>query len=382
MSIIELTDEQRMIRQLAKDFAEKEIMPVASHNERNDIYPKDIVRKMAELGFMSICVPVEYDGSGLDTFSYELVMEEISRACASTATIMAANNSLVSDPIVKFGTEEQKSKYLPPMATGEVGCFALSEPDAGSDARGIKTRANKDGDHYVINGTKNWITNGPEANVVLVFTYTDPSKKHKGITSFLVDKETPGVVVGKIEEKLGIKASSTSQIIFEECRVPRSAMLGQEGDGFKIAMDTLDSGRISVGALAVGIARAALEDSVAYAKERTAFGKPISQLQAIQFMLADMATRTEASRLLVWQAALMKDRGENFIKQSSMAKLYASETAMWVATKAIQIHGGYGYTVDYPVERYFRDAKITEIYEGTSEIQRLITAAQLLKEFS
>jgi alkylation response protein AidB-like acyl-CoA dehydrogenase len=296
---------------------------------------------------------------------------------------MSVNNSLVCEPILRFGTEEQKKKYLSPLAKGEkLGCFALSEPAAGSDAGSIRTTAIRKGDYYIINGTKNWVTNGPEADIIVLFTSVDLSKKHRGITAFIVEKETPGIIVGKKEDKLGIKASGTSQLIFEGCRVPAQNRLGEEGEGFKIAMQTLDGGRIGIATQAVGIAQAAFEEAVRYSRERESFGKQISKFQAIQFMLADMATRIEAARLLVWQAARMKDRKVKFTKQSAMAKVFAAETAMWVTTKAIQIHGGYGYTTDYPVERHFRDAKITEIYEGTSEIQRIVIANEVLKEFS
>ncbi|MGE5445477.1 MAG: acyl-CoA dehydrogenase [Ignavibacteriales bacterium] len=383
MSITELTDEQQMIRDVARDFAQNEIKPVAAELDREGRFPADLVKKMGELGFMGIFIPDEYGGSGMDTLSYVLALEEICKACASTGVIMSVNNSLVCDPIYEFGTEEQKKKYLPLLAKGEkLGCFSLSEPAAGSDAGSIRTTAVRDGKHYVINGTKNWVTNGPEANVIVLFTSVDLSKKHRGITAFIVDKETPGIVVGKVEHKLGIKASGTSQLIFEDCRVPIENRLSEEGGGFKIAMQTLDGGRIGIGTQAVGIAQAALEQSVRYSQERESFGKQISKFQAIQFMIADMAIRIEAARLLVWQAARMKDKKMKFTKQSAMAKVFASETAMWVTTKAIQIHGGYGYTTDYPVERHFRDAKITEIYEGTSEIQRIVIADQVLKDLS
>jgi alkylation response protein AidB-like acyl-CoA dehydrogenase len=383
MGIIELTDEQHMIRDLARDFAKNEIKPVSGDLDREGRFPSELVRRLGELGFMGIFIPEEYGGSGLDTFSYVLALEEICKACASTGVIMSVNNSLVCEPILRFGTKEQKEKYLPPLSRGEkLGCFSLSEPAAGSDAGSITATAIRDGDHYVINGTKNWVTNGPEADVIILFASTDPSKRHKGITAFIVEKETPGVIVGRREQKLGIKASSTSQLIFEECHVPAQNRLGDEGQGFKIAMQTLDAGRIGIGAQAVGIAQAAFEEAVRYSKERESFGRRISEFQGIQFMLADMATRIEAARLLVWQAALMKDRGARITKQAAMAKLFSSETAMWVTTKAIQIHGGYGYTIDYPVERHFRDAKITEIYEGTSEIQRIVIASRVLEEFS
>ncbi len=382
MNIFDLTEEQKMIQSVAAEFAENEIRPVAAELDRKEEFPAELVQSMAELGFMGIFVPEQYGGSGMDVVSYALALEEICKACASTGTIMSVNNSLVCDPILSYGTAEQKEKYLPPLARGEsLGCFALSEPGAGSDAAGISTRAVRDGDHYIITGTKNWITNGPEADIVILFATTDPKLKHKGITAFIVEKETPGVTVGKVEEKLGIRASSTSQLIFDECAVPVANRLGDEGEGFKIAMRTLDGGRIGIAAQAVGIAQAALDASAAYAQQREAFSQPIARFQAIQFMLADMATRIEASRLLVLQAAKMKDKKLRHTKQSAMAKLFASETAMWVTTKAIQIHGGYGYTTEYPVERYFRDAKITEIYEGTSEIQRLVIANQLLREY-
>lgn len=383
MSIIELTDEQKMIQDVARDFAENEIKPIAAELDREGRFPAGLVKKMAELGFMGIFVPEQHGGSGMDTLTYVLALEEICRACASTGVVMSVNNSLVCDPILKFGDEEQKKEYLYPLAKGEkLGCFSLSEPAAGSDAGGLRTTAVKNGQYYAINGTKNWVTNGPEADVIIVFASTDLSKKHHGVTAFIVDKETPGIIVGKIEHKLGIRASSTSQIIFEDCRVPIENRLGQEGDGFKIAMQTLDGGRIGIGAQAVGIAQAAFEEAVRYSKEREAFNQPVSNFQGIQFMIADMAMQIEAARLLVWQAARTKDKKAKFTKQAAMAKLFASETAMWVTTKAIQIHGGYGYTTDYPAERHFRDAKITEIYEGTSEIQRIVIANNVLKEIS
>jgi acyl-CoA dehydrogenase len=308
-------------------------------------------------------------------------MEEISKGCAATGTIMTDQNTLACGPIYSFGNEEQKKTYLTELASGrKIGCFMLSEPEAGSDAASQKTTATLDGDHYVINGTKSWVTNGAEAEIAVVFASTDPTAKHKGISAFIVEMNIQGLNVGKLEDKLGIRASSTAQIFFEDCKVPASNILGNEGDGFKIALHTLDAGRIGVAAQAVGIAQAALEAAVSYAKERKAFGKAISDFQGLQFMIADMATKIEAARLLTWQAAVMKNKGMKYGKQSAMAKVYAAETAMWVTTKAIQIHGGYGYTTDYPVERYFRDAKITEIYEGTSEIQRIVISREVLKE--
>ena len=381
MSIVRLTEEQGLIQKTAKDFAVNKIKPVAAMYDREGRFPKEIIDKLGELGFMGIMVPEEYGGSGFDCLTYVIALEEIAVACASTAIIMSVNNSLVCDPVIAHGSQMQKRSYLPDLSSGRrLGCFALSEPEAGSDPASMRTSAVRNGKSYIINGSKSWITNGAEADTAVVFAATDHSKKHHGISAFIVDMDNPGVKIGKLEHKLGIKASSTAQIFFEDCRVPDTALLGEEGEGFKIAMATLDGGRIGVAAQAVGIAQAALEESVKYSKERKAFGKPISNFQGLQFMIADMATRTEASRLLTWQSAIMKDRKEHYSKKSAMAKLFSSETAMWVTTKAIQIHGGYGYTVDYPVERFFRDAKITEIYEGTSEIQRNVIARETLNE--
>jgi len=381
MSIIDLSDEQQMIKRVAAEFAENEIKPLASYHDREHKFPAEIIAKLAGLGFLGMAIPNEYGGGELSYLSYVLAIEEISKACASTGTILLAHSSLVCDPIKNFGTGDQKNHYLPDLANGtKLGCFALSEPDAGSDPAAMSTQAVKKDDHYILNGTKCWITNGAEAAVAIIFATTDPSNKRKGVSAFIVDMDTPGLNVGKLEEKLGIRATSTAQLFLEDCKVPAANVLGEPGDGFKIAMKTLDGGRIGVASQAVGIAQAALEDSVRYSKERKAFGKVISNFQGLQFMMADMATRIEASRLLTWQAAVMKDKNMNYSKKSAMAKLYAAETAMWVTTKAIQIHGGYGYTVDYPVERYFRDAKITEIYEGTSEIQRIVIARETLKE--
>lgn len=381
MSIVKLTEEQGLIQKTARDFSVNEIKPVAAMYDREGRFPGEIIDKLGELGFMGIMVPEEYGGSGFDCLTYVIALEEIAVSCASTAIIMSVNNSLVCDPILAFGSEKQKRSYLPDLSAGrKLGCFALSEAEAGSDPASMRTSAVKKGKSYIINGSKSWITNGAEADVMILIAATDPSKKHHGISAFIIDMDTPGVKIGKLEHKLGIKASSTAQIYFEDCKVPDTALLGEEGDGFKIAMATLDGGRIGVAAQAVGIARAALEEAARYSKERKAFGKPISNFQGLQFMIADMATRIEASRLLTWQSAVMKDRKENYVKKSAMAKLFSSETAMWVTTKAIQIHGGYGYTVDYPVERFFRDAKITEIYEGTSEIQRNVIARETLKE--
>ena len=375
-----LTEEQKMIRRLISDFSETEIKPVASEIDKKSAFPSETVKKLFELGFMGHFIPEEYGGSGLDSLSYVIVIEEISKACASTGTIVMAHNSLACIPILDFGTEEQKKKYLPAFSRDVIGCFALSEAESGSDAASIRASARKEGDHYIINGIKCWVTSGAEAEVAILFASTDRSKGSRGLTAFIVDLDNPGVSLGKSEHKLGIKATSTTQLIFEDCRLPAKSILGKEGEGFRIAMKTLDGGRIGVAAQAVGIARASLEASIKYSQERKAFGGSISNFQGIQFMLADMATRVEASKLLAYKAAMMKDSGEKYTKYSAMSKLYASETAMWAATKAIQIHGGNGYTTDYPVERYFRDAKITEIYEGTSEIQRIVIARQILSE--
>jgi butyryl-CoA dehydrogenase len=379
--VFDLTEEQRMIQEMARSFAQKEVLPKAAELDETGRYPGELVRKMAELGLMGVAVPEEYGGAGMDNLCYAIAMEEIARACASTAVIMSVNNSLVCDPLLKFGTEEQKKKYLVPLASGQkLGCFGLTEPGAGSDAGSQKTTAVRKGDHYVVNGTKNFITNAPEADTCILFTMTDKEKKHKGITTFILDMRLPGVSIGKHEIKMGIKASPTSSIILEDVKIPAADRLGNEGDGFKIAMNTLDGGRIGIAAQAIGIGRASLEDALAYAKERKQFGQPISEFQAIQWMLADMATEIDAARLLAYRAAWLKDRKARHSKESAMAKLYASEAAMRAGVKGIQIHGGYGYIKEYPAERHFRDAKITEIYEGTSEIQRLVIAAALLKD--
>jgi butyryl-CoA dehydrogenase len=376
----ELTEEQRMIQETARNFATKEVLPKAAELDETGRFPDELVLQMAELGFMGVAVPEEYGGAGMDNVCYAIAMEEISRACASTGVIMSVNNSLACDPILKFGSEDLKRKYLAPMAAGKtLGCFGLTEPGAGSDAGSQKTTAVRDGDSYVVNGTKNFITNAPQADTCILFAMTDRSKAHKGITAFVIDMKWKGVSLGKLEKKMGIKASSTSSIILEDVRVPAGNRLGNEGDGFKVAMNTLDGGRIGIAAQAVGIARASMEDALAYAKERKQFGQAISEFQAIQWMLADMATEIDAARLLTWQAAWMKDRKMRHSRESSMAKLYASEAAMRAAVKGIQIHGGYGYVKEYPAERHFRDAKITEIYEGTSEIQRLVISSALLR---
>jgi butyryl-CoA dehydrogenase len=379
--VFDLSQEQRMIQEMARNFALKEVLPKAAELDETSRFPEELVRQMAELGLMGVAVPEEYGGAGMDNISYAIAMEEIARACASTAVVMSVNNSLVCDPILKFGTEQQKKAYLVPLAAGKtLGCFGLTEPGAGSDAGSQKTTAVRDGNSYIVNGTKNFITNAPQAQTCILFTMTDKEKKHKGITAFILDMKGKGVTVGKNEKKMGIKASATASIVLEDVRIPASDRLGGEGDGFKVAMNTLDGGRIGIAAQAIGIARASLEDALSYAKERKQFGQPIANFQAIQWMLADMATEIDAARLLTYRAAWLKDRNMRHSKESAMAKLYASETAMRAAVKGIQIHGGYGYIKEYPAERHFRDAKITEIYEGTSEIQRLVISAAILKD--
>ncbi|HZS41065.1 MAG TPA: acyl-CoA dehydrogenase [Polyangia bacterium] len=378
---LELTDEQKLVQKTAADFARNEVLPKAAEIDRAHRHPKELVARMAELGLLGVAVPEEHGGAGFDTVAYVLAMEEISRACASTGVIMSVNNSLVCDPLVKYGTAEQKKEWLEPLAAGrKLGCFALSEPEAGSDAAAQKTIARLVNDEWVINGVKNWITNGPVADVCILFTMNDPSKGHKGITAFILPMDAKGVRCGPPDKKLGIRGSQSCQIFLDDVRLPKKLLLGEVGGGFKVAMSTLDGGRIGIAAQALGIARAALEDAVAYSAERKTFGKPIAQHQAIQFKLADMATELDAARLLTWRAATLKDAGVRHSSESSMAKVFASEVCNRAAKEAVQIFGGNGYVEDFPVERHFRDAKITEIYEGTSEIQRLVIAAGLLKE--
>jgi butyryl-CoA dehydrogenase len=375
----DLTDEQRMIQQVARDFAEKEVRPIAEAIDREARFPRETVRRMGELGLMGIAVPEALGGSGGDVVGYAVALEEVSRACASHGAIMSVNNSLYCDPIAKFGTDEQKQRFLLSYAAGQkLGCFSLTEPEAGSDATNQNTLARRDGDAYVLDGRKIFVTNGREADAVLVFAQTDRAKAHGGISAFLVEKGTPGFTVVKTEEKLGIRASDTAELLFEGSRVPVSQRLGEEGQGFKIAMTTLDGGRIGIAAQAVGIAVAAYEAALHYARERKSFGVPIGQHQMVQWMLADMVTGIEAARLLTLRAASLKDRGQPYGAEAAMAKLFASETAMRVTTDAVQIHGGYGFIKEYQVERHFRDAKITQIYEGTSQIQKLVIARHLL----
>ncbi|HET8732414.1 MAG TPA: acyl-CoA dehydrogenase [Anaeromyxobacteraceae bacterium] len=377
---IQLSEEQRQVRDLCRQFADQELRPNARKWDLDHVFPADAVKKLGEMGLLGVAIPAEWGGAGMDNVSYALAMEEISRGCAGTGVIMSVNNSLYCDPVHKFGTDEQKRDFLAPFARGErLGAFALTEPMSGSDAAEMRTTAVKKGNEYVLNGTKNFITNGPQADVVIVFAMTDRSKGHKGISAFLVPTSVKGFSRGKSDEKVGIRASGSCTLFFEDVVLPERFRLGGEGDGFKVAMQTLDGGRIGIAGQALGIAQAAYEEAVAYAKERKAFGQPITQFQAIQFMLADMATEIDAARLLVWRAAWMKDRGVRHSAESAMAKLYASEMCERVTSKAIQVHGGYGYVKEYDVERHWRDSRITEIYEGTSEIQRLVIAASVLK---
>ncbi|MGB9912243.1 MAG: acyl-CoA dehydrogenase [Candidatus Kapaibacteriota bacterium] len=375
-----LTEEQKMLREMVSKFAKEKIAPVASENERNHRFPADIIREAGELGLMGIAYPQEYGGAGMDFISYFLAIEEISRWCASTGVIISAHSSLVCDPIYRFGTEEQKRKYLPDLLSGrKIGSFSLTEAQAGSDAGNTKTTAVKVGNRWILNGSKLFATNGAEADIFVLIASTDPGKKTKGVSAFIVEKDMPGYRIGKVERKLGIRASSTAEIILENVEVPEENLLGELNQGFKVAMVTLDGGRLGIAAQALGIARACLEDSLKYAKERVQFDQPIANFQAIQWMLSDMWVEYNAAWLLTWRASWMKDHGLPYTTEAAMAKLKASEVAMDAARKAIQIHGGYGYTEDFNVERYYRDAKITEIYEGTSEIQRLVIARNLLK---
>jgi butyryl-CoA dehydrogenase len=374
------TEDQLAVQKTAREFAQAEVLPKAAEIDREHRHPAELVKRMAELGFLGMAVPEPYGGAGLDHVSYALAMEEIARACASTAVIMSVNNSLVCDPLHRFGTEAQKQEWLAPLASGKLlGCFALSEPEAGSDAAAQKTTATPDGGGWILQGTKNWITNGPVADVCVLFAMNDRAAGHKGISAFIVPLKHPGVRVGPPDDKLGIRGSKSSQIFLDDARLPAAHLLGEVGGGFKIAMSTLDGGRIGIAAQALGIARAALEDALAYAQQRRTFGRPIAQHQAIAFKLADMATEIDAARLLTLRAAWLKDQKQPYGKEAAMAKLYASDVANRAAREAIQIFGGNGYVTEYPVERHFRDAKITEIYEGTSEIQRLVIAGYLAK---
>jgi butyryl-CoA dehydrogenase len=377
----ELTSEQRMLQATVREFADKRVAPVAAELDRNHRFPAEIIREMAGMGLLGMTIPETYGGAGMDTVCYALAMEEIARACASTAVIMSVNNSLCCDALMKWGTEDQKQTWLVPLARGDkLGCYALSEPGTGSDAAAQTTTAVRRGDRWIVNGTKNFITNGREADVCLLYAMHDRSLGSRGIVCFIVDMKRPGVRVGKVEDKLGITASSTVSLVFEDYEARGGELLGEVGQGFKVAMSTLDSGRIGIASQALGIARAAFECAVRYAHERHAFGGPIAKLQAIQFKVADMATELDAARLLIHRAARLKDNEIRHTKESSMAKLFASEMAHRVVNHALQIHGGYGYIKDFPVERHYRDQRITEIYEGTSEIQRLVIARAVLDE--
>ncbi len=374
------TEEQKMLRSMVQDFALKELEPIAAQIDEESRFPAESIKKMAELGLLGLGLPEEYGGSGGGETEVCIATEEISRVCAATGTIFLASTGLAAHPICTFGTEEQKKKFVTPIATGKkIAAFALTETGAGSDPSSLQTTAIRRDNGYVLNGTKIFITNGAEAEVILVFASTDKSLKHKGITAFVVEKGTPGFSVGKLEHKLGIRGSSTAELIFDNCGIPAENRIGNEGEGFKIALNAIDASRVVVAAQAVGIARGAFERALSYAKERQQFGQPIANFQAIQWMLADMATQIDAARLLTYRAAWLQDSGQPFIKEASMAKVYASEVSMFVTSKAIQILGGYGYCKEYPLERYLRDAKITEIYEGTSEMQRMTIARQLLK---
>ncbi|WP_047983813.1 acyl-CoA dehydrogenase [Ornithinibacillus californiensis] len=372
------TDEQQMMRKMVQDFAQKEVLPEIERMEQEERFPIELVRKMGELGIMGIPIPEEYQGAGMDYISYIIAINELSKVSAALGVILSVHTSVGTNPILFFGTEEQKEKYVPKLATGEyLGAFALTEPQAGSDAKGLKTSAKLDGDHYILNGSKVFITNGEAADVYITFARTAPGAN--GISAFIVEKGTEGFIIGKQEKKMGLHGSSTVQLTFEGCRIPKEQLLGKEGDGFKIAMANLNKGRVGIAAQALGIAEAALEHAANYAKEREQFGKPIAHNQGVSFKLADMATEIEAAKLLVYRAASMIEKNIPCVKEASMAKMFASNTAMKAAVEAVQIFGGYGYTEEYPVERLFRDAKITQIYEGTNEIQHIVIANNLLK---
>jgi butyryl-CoA dehydrogenase len=376
----ELSEEHRMIQGMAREFASREILPRAAALDHAGEFPVEIIRSAAALGLMGMMVPEEYGGAGQDSVAYVIAQEELARASAGVQAIVTVNNSLACEPILRWGTEDLKRRYLPALAGGRsLGCYCLTEPSAGSDAMSLAATARLEGEVWILNGTKIFVTSGLEADVCIVYARTGPEPGARGISAFVVEKGFPGIRVGKVEHKLGILCSSTAEIILEDCRVPRDNLIGEAGQGGRIALATLDGGRLGIAAQAAGIARAALEDSLGYAKERRQFGRAIAEFEAIQWYLADMATRLEASRLLIYRAAYLRDQGRPYTMEVAMAKLFASETAMWAAHKAVQIHGGYGYIKDYHVERYFRDAKITEIYEGTSEIQRVVIARHVVR---
>ena len=375
-----LTKEEALFQKMCRQFALNEVEPIAAEIDEQERYPEETVQKLMKYGLMGIQFPKEVGGSGGNYICYSIAIEEMSRVCATTGAIISAHGTLGAWPIYAFGTPEQKEKYLRPLASGKMlGAFGLTEPGAGTDASGQQTKAVLEGDHYVLNGSKIFITNGGEADIYIIFAMTDKSKGTKGISAFIVEKDFPGFRIGTKEKKMGIRGSATTELIFENCIVPKENLLGQEGKGFGIAMTTLDGGRIGIAAQALGIAEGALEETIAYVKERKQFGRPIAKFQNTQFQIADMATKVEAARYLVYRAAIAKDTKKRFSVEAAMAKLYAAEVAMEVTTKAVQLHGGYGYTREYPVERMMRDAKITEIYEGTSEVQRMVISADLLK---
>ncbi|MBC8278286.1 MAG: acyl-CoA dehydrogenase [FCB group bacterium] len=376
------SEEHEMIRQTAREFAENVLAKTAAERDKTESFPHDEMKELGELGFMGIFVPEEFDGAGMDAISYIIALEEISRVDASVGVILSVTNSLACYPILKYGTDFQKEKYLKGLASGKyLGGYCLTEPDSGSDAATMSTTAVPDGDHYVLNGTKNFITSGLTADLFIVSTVTDKSQGTHGTTAFIVERNTPGIIYGAKEKKMGIRSSDTATLTMEDCRIPVENRLGEEGEGFKVAMTALDSGRLGIAAQALGIAQAALEESVKYSNERHQFGRPISSFQAIQFKIADMESRIQAARLLTFKAAYLKDQGLRNTKEAATAKLFASETATWAADQAVQIHGGYGYTKEYLVERLFRDSRVTEIYEGTSEIQRLVIGNWVLKEY-
>ena len=377
----DLTNDQKMLQEEVRKFAQSELAPLAPEIDKSREFPWANIKKMAQLGLLGVIVPEQYGGSGFDFVSLAIAIEEISRACASTGVIVAVNNSLTTYPILQFGNEEQKKKYLPPLCSGErVGAFGLTEPNAGSDVAAMESTARLEGDHYILNGTKRFITNGGEAGTFVVFAYTNKELKHKGISAFVVERDTPGFSLGNHEDLMGIRATANCELIFEDVKVPKENLLGNEGDGFKICMNTLDVSRIDIGAQAVGIAQASLDEAVKYSKERKAFGQPICNFGMIQSMLAEMATQIQAARLLVHYAGYCKDKGmQRFSKESAMSKYYASDIAVDVVRKAVQIHGGYGYSKDYAVERLYRDAKILELYEGTSEVQKIVIARELTR---
>jgi alkylation response protein AidB-like acyl-CoA dehydrogenase len=376
-----LTEEQLMIKSMVRDLARSEFAPKAMERDKTKEFPADNLKKLGELGLMGMMVPPEYGGSGADTVSYVLALAEVAYACASTAVVMSVHNSIVCESILRYGTDDQKEKYLKQMATGEmIGAFALTEPNAGSDPSRQTTKAVLEGDSYVLNGTKRFTTTGKNAGIIIVTAKTDEAARHKGISTFLIEQGTPGLKAGPLEDKMGLRASDTTDLILEDCRIPAANRLGNEGDGFLIAMTGLDGGRIGIAAQSVGVAKAAFDAAVQYSREREQFGQSISKFQGLRWMIADMATEIEAARLMMLSAAEMKDNGENYTLQASMAKLYASEMVNRITPKAIQIHGGYGFTKEYPVERYYRDARVFTIYEGTSEIQRIVISNQILKD--